>query len=113
MYKPLNCDPQTIKKTSSRVLCYPGETKNTEPSTSQHFCWKKLRKTGHKIYTKSKTCQYLKRNKKQYGKPHPNEAETIPCDILHVDLIGKYQFTPKEEERNFKSYQMEMNRNIK
>ena len=42
-----------------------------------------------------------KRNKKQYGKLPPIEAETIPWDTLCVDLIGKSQFTPKGEEKKF------------
>ena len=82
------------------ALCHPGETR-TELSISQHFYWKNLRKTVHEIYTKCKTCQFLKRNKKQYGKLPPKEAETIPWDTLCVDLIGKYQFTPKGGGKKF------------
>ena len=41
------------------------------------------------------------------------ERLSIPRDTLCVDLIGKYKFTPKEEERNSKSYLREMSRNIK
>ena len=35
------------------------------------------------------------RNKKLYGKLPPKKAETNPWDVLCVDLIGKYQFSPK------------------
>ena len=82
------------------ALCHPGETR-TELSISQHFYWKNLRKTVHEICTKCKTCQFLKRNKKQYGKLPPKEAEIIPWDTLCVDLIGKYQFTPKGGGKKF------------
>ena len=82
------------------ALCHPGETR-TELSISQHFYWKNLRKTVHEICTKCKTCQFLKRNKKQYGRLPPKEAETIPWDTLCVDLISKYQFTPKGGEKKF------------
>ena len=75
------------------ALCHPGETRT---DISQHFYWKNLHKTVHEIYTKCNTYQFLKRNKKQYGKHSLKEAETIPWDILCVDLIGKYQFIPKE-----------------
>ena len=57
------------------ALCHPGETR-TELSISQHFYWKNLRKTVHEVCTKCKACQFLKRNKKLYGKLPPKEAET-------------------------------------
>ena len=60
-----------------------------------------MHKTVHEICTKCKTSQFLKRNKKQYGKLPPKEAETIPWDTACVDLIGKYQFTPKGGGENF------------
>ena len=75
-------------------LCHPGETR-TELSISQHFYWNNLRKTVHEICIKYKTCLFLKRNKKQYRKLPFKETETIPQDTLCVDLIGKYQLTPK------------------
>ena len=43
----------------------------------------------------------MKRNKKHYGKLPPKEAETIPWDTLCIDLIGKYQFTPKGGGKKF------------
>ena len=54
------------------ALCHPGETR-TELSISQHVYWKKLRKTVHEICTKCKTCQILKRNKKQYRNLPPKK----------------------------------------
>ena len=51
----------------------------------------------------SLACQFLKRNKKQYGKLPSKEAQTNPWDILCVDLIEQYQFTPKGRG---KKYQM-------
>ena len=65
------------------ALCHPGKT-HTELSISQHFYWKNLRKTIYNI------CQFLKRNKKQYVKLPPKEADTIPWDTVFVDLSGKY-----------------------
>ena len=46
-------------------------------------------------------CQFLKRNKKQYGKLPPKDPESIPWDTLCVDLIGKYQFPPKGGGKKF------------
>ena len=48
-----------------------------------------------------KTCQSLNRNQKQYRKLPPKEAETIPWGTLCVDLIGKYQLTPKGGGKKF------------
>ena len=84
------------------TLYHPGETR-TEPNISQHFYWKQLSKTLYEVCVKYKTCQFVKRNKKQYGKLLPKEA----------DLIGKYQFAPKGGERNSKSYVREMKKNVK
>ena len=67
----------------------------------QHFCWKNVRKSVLEICTKCKTCQFLKRNKKQYGKIPLKDAGTIPWDTLCVDLIGKYQSTPEEGGKKF------------
>ena len=77
------------------ALYQPGETR-TKLSISQHFYWKNLPKTVHEICTKCKTCQFLKRNKKQYRKLPLKEEEPIPWGTLCVDLIGKYLFTTKE-----------------
>jgi len=76
------------------TLCHPGETR-TELTIAQHFYWTNLRKTVHEVCSKCESCQFLKRNKKQYGKLPPKKAETDPWDVLCVDLIGKYQFSPK------------------
>ena len=46
-------------------------------------------------------CQFLKRNKKQYRELPPKEAETIPWDTPCVDLIGKFQFSPKGGGKKF------------
>ena len=80
--------------------CHPGET-HTELSISQYFYWKNLRKTAHEIFTRYKMCQFRKRNKKQYGKLPPKDAENIPWDALCVDLIGKYLITPKGGGKKF------------
>ena len=76
------------------TLCHPGETR-TELTIAQHFYWTNLRKTVHEVCSKCESCQFLKRNKKLYGKLPPKKAETNPWDVLCVDLIGKYQFSPK------------------
>ena len=46
-------------------------------------------------------CQFLKRNKKQYGKLLPKEGETIPRDTLFVVLIFEYQFRLKGGGKKF------------
>ena len=38
---------------------------------------------------------------KQYGTFPPKEVETIPWNTLCVDLIEKYQFTPKGGGKKF------------
>ena len=76
------------------TLCHLGET-STELTIAQHFYWKNLRKTVHEVCSKCDSCQFLKRNKKQYGKLPPKKAETNPWDVLCVGLIGKYQLSPK------------------
>ena len=96
---PKQLEKQVVKWYHN-ALCHPRETR-TELSISQHFYWKNLRQTVHEICTKCQTCQFLKRNKKQYSKLPPKEAETIPWDTLCVDLIGKYQFTAKGGGKKF------------
>ena len=46
---------------------------------------------------------FKKKNKKQHRKLPPNEAESNPWNVLCVDLIGQYKFTPKGRG---KKYQM-------
>ena len=82
------------------ALFHPGET-CTELSISQHFYWKNLNKTVYEIFIKCETCQFLKRNKKHYGKLPPKGAKSIPWDALCVDLIGKYQVTPRGGGKKF------------
>ena len=76
------------------ALCHPGET-CTELSIAQHFYWTKLRKIVHEFCSKCKASQFLKRNKIQYGKGLPKVVESKPWDVLSIDLMGQYQFTPK------------------
>ena len=59
------------------------------------FLMEKSCKTVHEVCSKCKACQFIKRNKKQYGKLPSKEAESKPWDVLCVDLIGQYQFTLK------------------
>ena len=82
------------------ALCYPREIR-TKLRISQHLYWKNLYKTIHEICTNYKADQFLKRNKKQYGKGPPQKAEAIPWDTLCVDLIGIYQFSPKGGGKKF------------
>ena len=86
--------PKQVVEWYHNALCHPGETL-TARRISQYFYQKNLCKTSPEIYTNYKMCQFLKRNKKQYGKIPSKEAETIPWDNLFVDLIGQFQFTPK------------------
>ena len=49
-------------------------------------------------------CQFLKRNKRNYGKLPAKQAETQPWDTLYIDLIGinkggrKYAMKGKKDE---------------
>ena len=82
------------------LLCHPGETR-TELTIGQHFYWKGLQKSVHDICSKCHTCQFLKRNKKNYGKLPAKQAETQPWDTLCIDLIGKYRMTPNKGGRKY------------
>ena len=42
-----------------------------------------------------KRVSFWKKNKKQYEKFPPKEMETITWETICVDLINRYQFTPK------------------
>ena len=84
------------------ALCHLGET-CTELSIAQHIYWKILRKTVHDICSKDRAYQFLKGNKKQYRKIPPMEAETKPWDVICVDLIGQYQFTPKGKGKKYQT----------
>ena len=96
--------PKSIQKTLvewyHNVLCHPGETR-TELTIGQHFYWKGLRKSVHDICSKCHTCQFLKRNKRNYGKLPAKQAETQPWDTLCIDLIGKYRMTPNKGGRKY------------
>ena len=95
------------------ALCHPRDTCTELGSISQHFYWKNLLKIENEICTKCKTCQFLERNKKQYRELPPKEAETIPWDPLCVDLISKYQFTPKAGGKKFQILPKGSEKNIK
>ena len=41
------------------------------------------------------------KNKKQYGKLPPKEAESKSWDVLCVDLMGQYQFTSKGRGKKY------------
>ena len=70
-------------------------------SIAQHFL-KNLRKTVDEVCSKCKAYQFGKRNKKQYRKLPPKEAESKTWDVLCVDLIGQYQFMPKGEGKKYR-----------
>ena len=76
------------------ALSYPRVIR-TKLSITQYFYWKNSRQTVYEICSKYKAYHFLKRNKKQYGKPPPKGAESISWDTLCEDPIGKYQVTPK------------------
>ena len=76
------------------TLSHPGETR-TELTIAQHFYWKNLRKTVQDVCSTCDVCQCLKRNKKNYGKLPPKQAEATPWQTLCVGLIGRYKLDPK------------------
>ena len=84
------------------ALCHRWET-CAELSIAQHFYLKELHKTVHDVCSKCKACQYLDKNKKQYGNLSPKEAEGQSWDVVCEDLIGRYRFKPKD---GGKKYQM-------
>ena len=70
--------PKQIQKTLIEwyhsVLYHPGETR-TKLTIGQQFHWKGLQKSVHDICSKCDMCQFLKRNKKNYGKLPAKLAE--------------------------------------
>ncbi len=76
------------------MLCHPGETR-TEESIKQHFYWKNVDKTVHKICKKCDSCQRTKKGSKKYGHLPEKEAEVHPWEHLCVDLIGPYTLKRK------------------
>ena len=68
-------------------LLHPGHNR-TEATISWHYYWPQL---SDNIRTHIKVCKTCHKNKKQnfkYGKLPAKEADTIPWEILSVDLIG-------------------------
>ena len=80
------------------MICHPGYTR-TEHTLRQHFGWKGLRTTVHKVCKKCPTFQRAKTTNHKYGKLPPKQAETNPSDTLCVDLIGPYTIPTKVKTR--------------
>ena len=75
-------------------LSHPGINRTNE-TIGQHLWWPKMRM---QITTSVRSCAVCQRNKKQrkkYGHLSEKTAETIPWDVLAVDLIGPYTLKRK------------------
>ena len=92
----------SIEIAKYHIAMYQFEGTFTEP---QYFYLKYLPEIVLKVCTKCKACQFLRRNKKQYGGLPPKEVATNPWDTLCVDLNGKHQFTPKGGGKKFQILQ--------
>ena len=79
------------------MLCHPGETR-MEESIRHHLTWKGLREDVRKKCRTCHSCQVVKRTKSNYGKLPAKEAESIPWDILCVDLIGPYTIKKRHKK---------------
>ena len=68
------CSPAALRKKTvdwyHKILCYPGED-CTEHNLRQHFYWKGLHTTVHKVCKKLPTLQRAKTINKKYGKLPP------------------------------------------
>ena len=65
-----------------------------------NFYWKGLQKSVHNICSKCHKYQFLKCNKRNYGKLPAKQTENQPWDTLCIDhLIGKYRITPNKGGR--------------
>ena len=73
----------------------------TEVTIDQHLYWNGLHKSVQGVFFKCHMWQFLKRNKRNYGKLPPKQEETQPWDMLCIDLIGKYRMTPKKGGRKY------------
>ena len=99
--------PKMLIEWYHNVLCHPSETR-TELTFGQHFYWKGVQKSAiraqksvHNICSKCHTCQFRKRNKRNYGKLPFKRAETQPWDTLCIDLITKYSMSPNKGGRKY------------
>ena len=104
------CLPTALHKKTvywyHEMLCHPGETQ-TEHTLRQHFDWKGLHTTVHKVCKKCPTCQRVKTTNQKYGKLPPKQAETNPWDTLCVDLIGPYTI-PRKGKKTLKLWFLKM-----
>ena len=82
-------------------MLYVTQETHTELSIAHHFYWKNSRKTVHEVCSKCKACQFLKSNKKVYGKLPPKDAEYKLWDVLFVDVRGQYRITPKGRGKKY------------
>ena len=71
-------------------LLYPG-MQRTEASISHYYYWTQLRDDIQTHIKFCKTCHKNKKHNFKCGKLSSTEAETIPWDILSVDIIGPYK----------------------
>jgi transposase InsO family protein len=74
-----------------QLLMHPGETR-TELTISQHYYWKNMRQTCHRICSKCTTCQRTKPKLKKYGQVSEKNPDVIPWKTVCIDLIGPYEF---------------------
>ena len=65
------------------------------------YPWERPTNSVHNIYSKYHNCQFLKRNKRNYGKFPPKQAQTQPKDTLCIDIIGKYRMTSDKGGRKY------------
>ena len=76
------------------LLCHPGINR-TEETIGQHLWWPKMRDQITNYVHSCPTCQRNKRKHKKYGHVPPKEAESIPWDVMCIDLIGPYKIRRK------------------
>jgi RNase H-like domain found in reverse transcriptase/Reverse transcriptase (RNA-dependent DNA polymerase)/Integrase zinc binding domain len=88
-------------------LVHAGETR-TEQTIRQYFWWPKLRDEVHNVCTKCQICQTTKKSTKKYGHLPPKVAESVPWEILCIDLIGPYTITRKKPKKPFLLWAMTM-----
>ena len=73
-------------------LCHPGSLR-LAATIGQVMRWPGLQADGVSFTHTCSTCQKQKKTKVNYGHLPPKIAESLPWQVLYIDLIGPYSVT--------------------
>ena len=79
-------------------LCHPGEDRLYNTLKSVCF-WDGMKNQIRNFSKRCEVCQKGKKRKRKYGHlPPKNVGELTPWDTVHVDLIGPYSLSAKQQQ---------------